>query len=45
MLCEQLYDLARIQNAPLDPASMTKFIERSNKIMETVVSSQAKAEN
>ena len=45
MLCEQLYDLARIQNAPLDPASMTKFIERSNKIMETVVSSQAKEEN
>lgn len=33
MICEQLYDLARIQNAPLDAESMTKFIERSNEIM------------
>ncbi len=33
MICEQLYDLARISNAPLDAQSMTKFVERSNKIM------------
>ena len=33
MICEQLYDLARIQNAPLDAESMTKFVERSNEIM------------
>ena len=32
-ICEQLYDLARIQNAPLDADSMTKFVQRSNDIM------------
>ncbi len=32
-ICEQLYDLARIQNAPLDADAMTKFIQRSNDIM------------
>lgn len=33
MICEQLYDLAMIQNAPLEPEAMTKFIARSNDIM------------
>ena len=33
MICEQLYDLAQIQNAPLAPEAMTKFIARSNEIM------------
>ncbi len=33
MICEQLYDLARIQQAPLSPEAMTKFIARSNEIM------------
>lgn len=33
MICEQLYDLARIQHAPLAPEAMTKFITRSNEIM------------
>ncbi len=33
MICEQLYDLARIQQAPLAPEAMTKFIARSNDIM------------
>ncbi len=33
MICEQLYDLAQIQNAPLAPEAMTKFIARSNDIM------------
>ncbi len=32
-ICEQLYDLARIQNAPLEADAMTKFIKRSNDIM------------
>jgi len=32
-ICEQLYDLARIQNAPLDAEAMTKFVQRSNDIM------------
>ncbi|MCR5273574.1 MAG: molecular chaperone HtpG [Lachnospiraceae bacterium] len=33
MFCEQLYDLALIANQPLGTEAMTKFIERSNKIM------------
>ena len=33
MICEQLYDLAKIQHAPLDAESMNKFILRSNEIM------------
>ncbi|MBR6627408.1 MAG: molecular chaperone HtpG [Lachnospiraceae bacterium] len=33
MICEQLYDLAKLQHAPLDPEAMTKFISRSNEIM------------
>ncbi len=33
LICEQLYDLALIQQSPLQPDAMTKFINRSNKIM------------
>ena len=33
LICEQLYDLALLQQAPLQPDAMTKFINRSNKIM------------
>jgi len=33
LICEQLYDLALIQNAPLSPEAMTKFVARSNEIM------------
>ena len=33
MFCEQLYDLALISHEQLSPEAMTKFIERSNKIM------------
>ena len=33
LMCEQLYDLAVLQNAPLLPEAMTKFIARSNDIM------------
>ncbi|MBR4608395.1 MAG: molecular chaperone HtpG [Lachnospiraceae bacterium] len=33
MICEQLYDLAKIQHAPLDAEEMAKFITRSNDIM------------
>ncbi len=32
-ICEQLYDLAKLQHAPLSPEDMTKFIARSNEIM------------
>lgn len=34
IICQQLYDLALISHAPLAPAQMTAFIQRSNKIME-----------
>ncbi len=33
MICEQLYDLALLQHAPLEPDAMSKFITRSNDIM------------
>ncbi|MCH5343851.1 MAG: molecular chaperone HtpG [Acetatifactor sp.] len=33
MICEQLYDLAKIQHAPLAADAMTKFVARSNEIM------------
>ena len=33
MVCEQLYDLAVLSNHPLSVDEMTKFVERSNKIM------------
>ena len=33
LFCEQLYDLAMISHKPLDPDSMTKFVNRSNQIM------------
>ncbi len=33
LICEQLYDLAKLQNAPLSPEAMTKFVARSNDIM------------
>jgi molecular chaperone HtpG len=33
LFAEQLYDLAKIQQAPLKPEEMTKFIQRSNDIL------------
>jgi molecular chaperone HtpG len=33
LICEQLYDLAKLQNAPLGADAMKRFIERSNEIM------------
>ena len=33
MICEQLYDLAKLQHAPLEADAMTRFIQRSNDIM------------
>ena len=33
MFCEQLYDLAKLQQAPLDGEAMTRFVQRSNDIM------------
>lgn len=34
MICEQIYDLAMMSHKPLEMEAMTKFITRSNKIME-----------
>ena len=34
LICKQLYDLALISHTPLNPESMSAFIERSNKILE-----------
>ncbi len=34
LICKQLYDLAVISHTPLNPDSMTAFIERSNQILE-----------
>ena len=36
MIAEQLYDLAKIANQPLAPEEMTKFVARSNKILEVL---------
>ena len=32
-ICEQLYDLAKLQQAPLSAEEMTRFVARSNEIM------------
>jgi molecular chaperone HtpG len=37
IFCEQIYDLAMISHKQLSPESMTKFIERSNKILEKLI--------
>ncbi len=34
IICEQLYDLAMLSHKPLDPEAMTKFVARSNQMME-----------
>jgi len=33
LICEELYDLARMQQAPLSADAMTKFVQRTNKIL------------
>jgi len=33
LICEQLYDLAMLQHAPLQAEEMTRFVNRTNKIM------------
>jgi molecular chaperone HtpG len=40
LYCEQVYDLARISQRPLTPAEMTKFVERSNKLMMLLAGKQ-----
>lgn len=37
LIAEQMYDLARMQNAPLESDAMTRFVERSNQIMQIII--------
>ncbi len=37
LICEQLYDLAKLQQAPLEADAMTRFVQRSNEIMMNLV--------
>ncbi len=37
VFCQQIYDLAMISHKQLEPEAMTKFIERSNKILEKLI--------
>ena len=39
MVCQQIYDLALLSHSPLDADSMTKFILRSNEILEKLTKS------
>lgn len=36
LICQQLFDLAQLQNAPLEPEEMAKFVERSNEVLEVL---------
>jgi molecular chaperone HtpG len=38
MICEHIYDLAMMSHKQLEPEAMTRFIERSNKILSKLVS-------
>lgn len=36
IICQELYDLARIQQKTLDPEAMTRFIDRTNRILSMI---------
>ncbi len=36
LVCEQIYDLASMSHKPLSNEAMTRFVERSNKILEMI---------
>ena len=44
LIAEQMYDLARLQNSPLEADAMTRFIERSNKIMQMIADNDGEKE-
>lgn len=44
MICQQLYDLAQIQNAPLSAEDMAGFITRSNEILLMLTEQDADSE-
>ena len=37
LLCHQIYDLAELSHKPLEPERMTAFLERSNQLLERVL--------
>ena len=37
IFCQQLYDLALLAHKPLSADALTKFVERSNKIMKLLM--------
>ena len=37
LVCEHIYDLAMLSNKPLEPEAMTKFVERSNKLLQMAI--------
>ncbi len=37
MFCQQLYDLAMLAHKPLEPEALTRFMERSNQIMNLLI--------
>ena len=39
MICQQVYDLALLSHSPLNADSMTKFILRSNEVLEKLTKS------
>lgn len=41
LICEQIYDLAAMSHKQLEPEAMTKFIERSNRILERLAELEA----
>ncbi|HIW25693.1 MAG TPA: molecular chaperone HtpG [Firmicutes bacterium] len=41
LICEQVYDLARMGQKPLTSEEMSKFIERSNLVLEMLAESEA----
>lgn len=36
LICEQIYDLALLAHKPLSPDAMTRFVERSNEILQMI---------
>ena len=41
LLCEQIYDLARLAHKPLSPEDMTAFVKRSNEILLKLTGTEA----
>ncbi|MCX7709075.1 MAG: molecular chaperone HtpG [Clostridia bacterium] len=42
MICQQVYDLAMMSHKQLEPEAMTRFIERSNKLLQKLAATEEK---